>query len=127
MGHPILHVAKSFPLPGSLSPCETVFISDEETIEEEEEHVPEFRKGDGYEHDFSRENVDRHHRVIMKRLMVSEIPGQERGQSSEQNRIIIQGGDHSNPGQKQAAAKEESHTDQNDQGQDIRDGFGQTP
>ena len=54
MGHPILHVAKSFPLPGSLAPCKTVFIPDEEAIEEEEEHVPEFRKRDGDEHDFSR-------------------------------------------------------------------------
>ena len=108
MGHTILHVAKSFPLPGSLSPCETVFIPDEETIEEEKEHVPEFRKGDGNEHDFSRQNVDRHHRIIMKPLVVSEIPGQERGQSNEQNRIIIQGCDRSNPGQKQAAAQEKA-------------------
>ena len=40
MGHTVLHAARSFPLPGSGSPCETVFASDEETIEEEKEHMP---------------------------------------------------------------------------------------
>ena len=33
--------------------------------------------------------------------------------------IIIERCDDSDPGQKQAATKEESHADQNDQGQDI--------
>jgi hypothetical protein len=125
--HMILHVTGSFSLPGSGPLCETVFIPDEKTIKEEKEHVPEFRKRDGNEHDFSRQNVDRHHRIIVKPLVVSEISRQERGESNEQNRIIIQRGDDPDPGQKQAAAKEKSHTDQNSQGQDVRNGFGQTP
>ena len=44
MGHRVLHAARFFPLPGSGSPCETVFASDQETIEEEKEHMAEFCK-----------------------------------------------------------------------------------
>src|SRR4030042_5765095 len=52
--HTILRVAISLSLPGSRPLCETVLTSAEETIEEEKEHVPKFRKWDGNEHDFSR-------------------------------------------------------------------------
>ena len=100
IGHTILHVARSFPLPGSGSLCETVFIPDEETVEEEKEHVPELRKWDGDEHEFSCQNVKRHHRIIIKPLVVSEVSGQERGHSDKQNHIVIEGCDRSDPGQK---------------------------
>jgi len=52
--HTILHVTNSFSLPGSGPLRETVFTPDEETIEEEEEHVPELGKRDGNKHGFSR-------------------------------------------------------------------------
>jgi hypothetical protein len=100
MGHTILHVARFFPLPSPGSLCETIFTSDEETIEEEKEHVPEFRKGNGNQHDFSRQNVERHHRIIIKPLVIGEIPCQEGGRSDKQNHIVIGGCDRSDPGQK---------------------------
>jgi hypothetical protein len=57
IGHRVLHIARSFLLPGSGSPCETVFIPDEETVEKEKEHVTELRKWDGNEHHFSCQDV----------------------------------------------------------------------
>jgi hypothetical protein len=83
MGHTVLHAARFFPLPGSGSPCETVFAPDQETMEEEKEHVPEFCKRNGNKHDFSRQNMERHHRIIMKPLMVRKVPCQERGHCNE--------------------------------------------
>ncbi len=53
IGHLVFHVTGSFPLPGSGPLCETVFIPDEETVEEEKEHVPELREWEGDEHRFS--------------------------------------------------------------------------
>ena len=100
ISHTILHVVISLSLPGSGPLCETVLIPDEETIEEEKEHMPEFRKWDGHEHDFSRQNVERHHRIIIKPLVVGEIPCQERSRSDEQNHIVIGGCDDTDPGQK---------------------------
>jgi len=72
--HKILHVTSSFSLPSPGAFRKTVFIPDEEAIKEEEEHVPEFRKRDGNEHDFPGQNVERHHRIIIEPLMIGEIP-----------------------------------------------------
>jgi len=54
LGHSVLHAARFFLLPGPGSPCETVFGTDQETIEEEKEHMAEFRKWDRNQHDHSR-------------------------------------------------------------------------
>ena len=126
MRHFNLHAHKFFQLPGSTPPDETVFVSDEETIEEEKEHVPEFCKWDSDEHHFSCQNVECHHRIIVKPLVIGEIPCQERSDSDEKDEIVVGRRDGPDPGEKETAAKEIGPTYQHDQGQHIRKRFRKT-
>jgi hypothetical protein len=125
--HSILRIGRSCFLPGSLSPCETVFIPDQETVKEEKEHMSEFRERDRDEHDFSCQDVDRYHRTIIKPLMIGKESCKERGNCDQKDKIVVDSRDGPDPGQEETAAEEKSNTGKENKGQDIRDGFRQTP
>jgi hypothetical protein len=54
-----------FQLPGTTSSDETVFTPNEETVQEEKEHVSQFSKRDGDEHHFSREDMEKENGLII--------------------------------------------------------------
>lgn len=59
--------------------------------------MPEFRERDGDEHDFSRQNVERHYRIIIKPLMICKVACQERGGCNQHDEIVIDGRDGPDP------------------------------
>lgn len=131
IGHIVLRLfpaaATSIRLPGSASPGKTVFAPDQEAIQEEKEHVTQFREWNGDEHELSRQNVKGHDDRIIKPLMISQESGEEGTARDEQDNIIVQRSNGPNPGQEYPSHHEERNADQNHHRQPIGQRFVQTP